>query len=82
MRSSRHKQRFDSNILGIAIVEADQVFSEANDAFLRMVGYDRHLLIAVDLSILKATQTTEISAPARSAAAESAGEAPVRGGRL
>jgi PAS domain S-box-containing protein len=38
---TRYKKLFDSNIVGIAVVDGNQVFVEANDTFLRMVGYDR-----------------------------------------
>ena len=38
---SRFKNMFDSNIIGVAVVNRDQVFEEANDAYLRLTGYDR-----------------------------------------
>ena len=38
---TRYKNLFDSNIVGIAIVDGNQVFVDANETFLSMVGYDR-----------------------------------------
>jgi PAS domain S-box-containing protein len=45
-RESRIRRLVDANIIGIVICDVDGRIHEANDAFLRMVGYDRDDLIS------------------------------------
>ena len=45
-REARIRRLVDANIIGIVIWTIDGRFIEANDAFLRMVGYDREDLIS------------------------------------
>ena len=45
-REAKIRRLVDANIIGIAIWTIDGRFIEANDAFLRMVGYDREDLIS------------------------------------
>jgi PAS domain S-box-containing protein len=42
----RIRRLVDANIIGIVIHDFDSLILEANDAFLRMVGYDREDLVA------------------------------------
>src|SRR5262245_29353217 len=46
-RESRIRRLFDANIIGIFMWDFDGGTLEANDAFLRMIGYDRHDLAAL-----------------------------------
>jgi PAS domain S-box-containing protein len=45
-REAQIRRLFDANIIGILLIKLDGEIVEANDAFLRMVGYDRADLIA------------------------------------
>ncbi|MGA2996574.1 ATP-binding protein [Bradyrhizobium sp.] len=45
-REAKIRRLVDSNIIGILIIDLDGQIIEANDAFLRMVGYDREDLVA------------------------------------
>ena len=45
-REAKIRRLVDANIIGILIVDRDGRVIEANDAFLRLVGYDRNDLIA------------------------------------
>ena len=46
-RESRIRRLFDANIIGIFMWDFDGGTLDANDAFLRMIGYDRHDLAAL-----------------------------------
>ena len=56
-REGRIRRLVDSNIIGIVISDVDGQILEANDAFLRMVGYDRN-----DLA-LQQVRWTEMTPP-------------------
>src|SRR5262249_44188094 len=45
-REARIRRLVDANIIGIVISDLDGRILEANDAFLRMVGYDRDDLVS------------------------------------
>ena len=45
-REAKVRRLVDSNIIGILIVNLDGQIIEANDAFLRMVGYEREDLVS------------------------------------
>ena len=75
---SRHRRLVESNIIGVMIANTDGRISEANDLFLRMVGYTREDLEAgrvrwdamtppewraVDEHILRELQATGTCAP-------------------
>ncbi len=45
-REARVRRLVDSNIIGIFIWDVDGLIIDANDAFLRIVGHDRHDLLA------------------------------------
>jgi PAS domain S-box-containing protein len=45
-REAKIRRLFEANIIGIFIYHLDGPITEANDAFLRMVGYDRDDLVA------------------------------------
>ena len=45
-REARIRRLVDANIIGIIIYDVDGRIHEANDAFLRMVGYDREDLVS------------------------------------
>ena len=45
-REAKVRRLVDSNIIGILIIDLDGQIIEANDAFLRMVGYDREDLMS------------------------------------
>ena len=45
-REAKIRRLVDANIIGIFIWESEGQIFEANDAFLRMVGYDREDLVA------------------------------------
>jgi PAS domain S-box-containing protein len=45
-REGRIRRLVDANIIGIVICDVDGRIHEANDAFLRMVGYDREDLVS------------------------------------
>jgi PAS domain S-box-containing protein len=49
-RESKVRRLVDSNIIGICIFDLDRRITEANDAFLRIVGYSRDDVIAGRLS--------------------------------
>ncbi|HEY5756402.1 MAG TPA: ATP-binding protein, partial [Steroidobacter sp.] len=49
-REARIRRLVDANIIGIMIWDFEGRILEANDAFLRMVGYDREDLASSDLS--------------------------------
>jgi PAS domain S-box-containing protein len=49
-REAKIRRLVDANIIGILIFDLDGHISEANDAFLRMVGYDREDLASRRLS--------------------------------
>src|ERR1044071_8207169 len=46
-REARIRRLFDANIIGIFMWDFDGTTLEANDAFLRMIGYDRQYLAAL-----------------------------------
>jgi PAS domain S-box-containing protein len=46
VRESRIRRLFDANIIGIVISDTEGRILEANDAFLRIVGYDREDLVS------------------------------------
>src|SRR5215510_6037555 len=46
-RESRIRRLFDANIIGIFMWDFDGGTLDANEAFLRMIGYDRHDLAAL-----------------------------------
>jgi len=46
-REARIRRLFDANIIGIFMWDFDGGTLDANDAFLRMIGYDRHDLAAL-----------------------------------
>jgi len=48
-REARIRRLVDANIIGIVICDVDGTILEANDAFLRMVGYDRGDLVSQSL---------------------------------
>ena len=50
-REARIRRLVDANIIGIFIWDMDGQHSDANDAFLRMVGYDRDDLVARPLPL-------------------------------
>jgi PAS domain S-box-containing protein len=54
-RDRKIRRLFDSNIIGIIIWEIEGQIFEANDAFLRIVGYDREDLAAGRLNRMKLT---------------------------
>ncbi|WFU66116.1 ATP-binding sensor histidine kinase [Bradyrhizobium brasilense] len=56
-REQKIRSLVDSNIIGIIIVDRERRILEANDAFLRMLGYDR-----VDLALGRAS-LTELTPP-------------------
>ena len=45
-REARIRRLVDANIIGIVIWNLDGLINDANDAFLRMIGYDREDLLA------------------------------------
>ncbi|MFD1557543.1 AAA family ATPase [Paraburkholderia silviterrae] len=45
-REAKIRRLFDSNIIGIVVWHADGAILEANDAFLRIVGYERDDLVS------------------------------------
>jgi PAS domain S-box-containing protein len=52
---SLSREAMDANIIGICVVESDSRILEANDAFLRLVGYDRDDLIAGRINWMELT---------------------------
>ena len=46
LSDARLRQLFDANVIGIVITDNRGAFIEANDAFLRMIGYTRAELAA------------------------------------
>jgi PAS domain S-box-containing protein len=49
-REAKVRRLVDSNIIGICIFDLDRRILEANDAFLRIVGYDRDDLVSQNIS--------------------------------
>ena len=62
----------DANILGIFIFAAEGHIVEANDAFLRMVGYDREDVVAGRLRWTRANGAASTSARADTIAVDRA----------
>ncbi|HLG82635.1 MAG TPA: ATP-binding protein [Bradyrhizobium sp.] len=68
-RDRKIRRLFDSNIIGIIIWEVEGQIFEANDAFLRIVGYDREDLAAGRLNRMKLTPPEWHDIDARNVAA-------------
>ncbi len=45
-REAKIRRLVDANIIGIAVTAGDSRIIEANDAYLRIIGYDREVLLA------------------------------------
>src|ERR1700685_1888050 len=54
-RDAKIRGLFDANIIGIGVAERDGRLIEANDAYLRIVGYDRDDLISGRISWMAMT---------------------------
>jgi PAS domain S-box-containing protein len=67
-REAKIQRLVDSNIIGMGITKGDGEIIEANDAFLKIVGYDREDLVA---GRLRRTDLTPPDWHRRSAQAES-----------
>jgi PAS domain S-box-containing protein len=48
-REAKIRRLVDANVIGIVITDVEGQMVEANDAFLRMIGYDRAALVSGDL---------------------------------
>ncbi len=69
---SRMRRLIESNVQGVVFASASGLISEANDAFLQMVGYSRDDLIAgrIDWSQLTAPESAHLNLRAGEALAE------------
>src|SRR5271155_1031186 len=54
-RDAKIRGLFDSNIIGICVVEDGYRIVEANDAFLRLVGFDREDLLSGRINWMELT---------------------------
>ena len=68
-RDRKIRRLFDSNIIGIIIWEIEGQIFEANDAFLRIIGYEREDLAAGRLNRMKLTPPEWHDLDARNVAA-------------
>lgn len=74
-REAKIRRLVDANIIGIIVWSADGEIIEANDAFLRMVGYERDDLVSGRV------RWNEMTPPQRRAESQAALAAAVRTGR-
>jgi PAS domain S-box-containing protein len=72
-REAKIRRLVDSNIIGILTIDLDGQIIEANDAFLRMVGYDREDLVTGRVRWTNAPPEWRIGDPARVATVKMTG---------
>ena len=75
-RDARIRRLVDANVMGVFVWRRDRRIAEANDAFLRMVGYDREDVVAGRL------RWTDLTAPEWREADERALAEHLRTGRV
>ena len=81
-REAKIRRLVDANIIGICISRRDGEIIEANDAFLKMVGYDREDLVAGRLrwTDLTTPESRDRTARAPGGTAEDRGHPTIREG--